>query len=194
MLSTTIVALLGVAVFALVIGRIVANQIEDQALQRARETAGIVARASFAPRLPAPGRRLAPADKADLGRQLAAAQAAEPGLQMRLWGANGALLYGRNKRGQSSSVTRTPPPAVRAALAGHPATDVHRHGAGDTSPGATLTAAVPVRRTAASAPAAALELQLPYAPTGRSCPSAHHVMSSACAVAANSWTIGSIPP
>ena len=37
-LSITIVALVAVAVFAFLIGRIVANQIEDQALDRARET------------------------------------------------------------------------------------------------------------------------------------------------------------
>src|SRR5204862_239459 len=38
-LSMSVLALIAVALFALVIGRIVSNQIEDQALQRARETA-----------------------------------------------------------------------------------------------------------------------------------------------------------
>ena len=163
MLSITVIALLAVAVFALVIGRIVAGQIEDQALSRARETAGIVARASFAPRLPAPGRQLSQADRAGLERQLAAAQAQEPGLQMRLWAPGGRLLFGRNERGQSTFVT----PAVQAALRGSAATDVKRNGATDTSPSSTLTSAVPVRRARAGPVAAALELQLPYAPTGK---------------------------
>src|SRR3954454_16025056 len=143
-LSVTLLALLAVAVFALVIGRVVSNQIEDQALQRARETAGIVARSSFAPRLPTAGKPLAAADRADLDRQLAAARAQEPGLRMRLWGADGSLIYGgaSSTRGGAS----VPPRAVQVALAGSPATDVHRDGATDTSPDATLTAAVPIRR------------------------------------------------
>src|SRR5205085_2421109 len=48
-----------------------------------------------------------------------------------------------------------------------PATSVHRSGATDTSPSASLTSAVPVRRTNAGPVAAALELQLPYAPVGK---------------------------
>jgi EAL domain-containing protein (putative c-di-GMP-specific phosphodiesterase class I) len=162
--SITIVALLAVAVFAFLIGRIVANQIEDQALDRARETAGIVARSSFAPRLPAPGKRLAPADRSDLNRQLASARAQEPGLEMRLWGADGALIFGST--GSRSGGTPAPPRVVRAALAGRPATDVQRDGATDTSPDSNLTSAVPVRRVKSGHVAAALELRLPYAPTG----------------------------
>jgi EAL domain-containing protein (putative c-di-GMP-specific phosphodiesterase class I) len=56
---------------------------------------------------------------------------------------------------------------VRAALAGQPATDVKRDGATDTSPGAALTSAVPIRRTRGGPVAAALELRLPYAPVGK---------------------------
>ena len=162
--SVTILALIAVAVFALVIGRIVANQIEDQALQRARETAGIVARSSFAPRLPKAGQSLAKADRADLNRQLVAAQAQEPGLTMRLWGADGGLLYGG--LGSTGGAT-VPPPAVQAALRGQSATDVHRNGATDTSQNAALVAAVPVRRAKGGPVAAALELRMPYAATGK---------------------------
>src|SRR4051812_40534506 len=73
-LSISLVALLAVALFALVIGRVVAGQIEDQSLDRARETAGIVARSSFAPRIPNAGQRLSKEDRADLDRQVAAAR------------------------------------------------------------------------------------------------------------------------
>jgi EAL domain-containing protein (putative c-di-GMP-specific phosphodiesterase class I) len=162
--SITIVALLAVAVFALVIGRVVSNQIEDQALDRARETAGVVSRASFAPRLPAAGERLAAADRADLDRQLAAARGQEPGLRVRLWGADGALIYGSTPTGGGAAA---PPAVVRAALAGRPATDVQRDGATDTSADAALTSAVPVRRAKGDPVAAALELRLPYAPVGK---------------------------
>jgi EAL domain-containing protein (putative c-di-GMP-specific phosphodiesterase class I) len=169
-LSITLLALLGVAVFALVIGRIVSSQIEDQSLDRARETAGIVARSSFAPRLPADGQTLSKADRADLNRQLAAGRAQEPGLQMRLWGADGRMLFdagspanGAPANGGASAA----PSAVRAALGGKAATDIKRDGASDTSPDSSLTAAVPIRRTKAGPVAAALELRLPYAPIGQ---------------------------
>jgi EAL domain-containing protein (putative c-di-GMP-specific phosphodiesterase class I) len=164
-LWVTIVALLGTAAFAIVIARIVANQIEDQAIERARDTASIVARSSFAPRIPDAGDRLAREDLADLDRQLAAARGQEPGLEMRLWSRDGSLVYAPD---HSAIGTRPPGTAVvRAALTGRPATVVERDGATDTSPGSSLTSAVPVRRTKGGPVAAALELRLPYAPTGR---------------------------
>jgi EAL domain-containing protein (putative c-di-GMP-specific phosphodiesterase class I) len=164
--SITVLALIAVAVFALVIGRVVSNQIEDQSLQRARETAGIVARSSFAPRLPPLGRPLAKADRADLDRQLAAARAQEPGLAMRLWGADGSLIYA-GASGSGSGGAIAVPAAVAAALHGRAATDVHRDGATDTSPDSFVTSAVPIRRSQGSPVAAALELRLAYAPIGK---------------------------
>jgi EAL domain-containing protein (putative c-di-GMP-specific phosphodiesterase class I) len=180
-LSITAMALVAVALFALLTGRLVANQIEDQAIERARETADIIARSSFAPRLPPAGKRLAGQDLADLDRQLAAARGSQPKLQMRLWGADGSVVYASDR-----SLIGTKPPlpeAARSALAGQAATDVKRDGATDTSPGASLTSAAPVRRSAAAAPAggssrppsaasnrapvaAALEIGFPYAPIG----------------------------
>ena len=68
MVSVTVIALIAVAVFALLIGRLVGNQIEEQSVGRARDTAALIARASFAPRLPPAGARLAPQDVADLDR------------------------------------------------------------------------------------------------------------------------------
>jgi EAL domain-containing protein (putative c-di-GMP-specific phosphodiesterase class I) len=165
--SMTVVGLLTVAVFAFLIGRIVSHQIEDQALSRSRETAGIVARASFAPRLPPAGKPLAAADRADLDRQLAAARAQERGLQMRLWGPGGALIYAPGRGATGSGGAAAPPRVVRAALVGRPATDVKRDGATDTSPKASVTSAVPIRRTQGGPVAAALELRLPYAPVGK---------------------------
>ena len=151
MLSVTLVGLLAVGLFALVIGRVVAGQIEDQALDRARETAGIVARSSFAPRLPRAGQPLSSGDRADLDRQLAAARSVEPGLVMRLWGGRGEILYGTR--------IASPPGAVTQALRGRSATDVQS----ETS----ITSAVPVRQGRGGPVAAALELRLPYAPVAK---------------------------
>jgi EAL domain-containing protein (putative c-di-GMP-specific phosphodiesterase class I) len=94
---------------------------------------------------------------------LAAARATEPGLEMRLWSTDGDVLY----KGAGTAAPASVPAAVRAALAGRAATDVHRDGATDTSPDAALTSAVPVRRASGGPVGAALELRLPYAPVGR---------------------------
>jgi EAL domain-containing protein (putative c-di-GMP-specific phosphodiesterase class I) len=151
--SITLVALLGVALFAFAIGRIVKAQIEDQAFDRAKDTAQITARASFAPRLPAPGGRLSARDLADLDRQLASARAREPAIDMRVWDRDGTLLYARDRRliGRRGDPSST----VDAALSGRSATAVR---------GSRLQTAVPIVRRAGEPVAAALELTLPYGP------------------------------
>jgi EAL domain-containing protein (putative c-di-GMP-specific phosphodiesterase class I) len=146
--SITVTALVGVVLFALVIGRVVHEQIADQAFDRAAETAEILARASFTPRLPAPGEPLARADRAALDRQLRAVRRRESGLRVRLWARDGTLLYG----------PRAPLPAqVRDALRGDTSTAV-------TDDDETLRTAAPVVRREGGRPAAALELTLPYGP------------------------------
>ena len=151
--SLTLLALVGVVAFALVIGRVVKTQIEDQAFDRAKDTAQITARAGFAPRLPRPGRPLGARDLAELDRQLASTRAREPASDMRVWGRDGALLYARDHaligtRPRQSST-------IRAALGGRSATAVR---------GDTLQTAVPIVRSARGPVAAALELSLPYGP------------------------------
>src|SRR3954447_4978329 len=96
--SITLLALLGVVAFAFVIGRIVKAQIEDQAFDRAKDTAQITARAGFAPRLPPPGRPLSGGDVAELDRQLRSARQGEPDLDVRVWGRDGRLVYTADHR------------------------------------------------------------------------------------------------
>ena len=151
--SITVVALAGVAAFALVIGRVVEAQISDQAFERAKDTAQITARAGFAPRLPPPGRPLAGRDLADLDRQLASTREREPRIDMRVWGRDGALLYARDRRRIGTRPPRSS--TIRAALRGRSATAVR---------GDTLQTAVPIVRRAGGPVAAALELSLPYGP------------------------------
>jgi EAL domain-containing protein (putative c-di-GMP-specific phosphodiesterase class I)/uncharacterized membrane protein len=165
--SITVTTLLGVVLFAAVIGRIVHEQIEDQAFERATDTAEILARASFSPRLPADGGPLTARDRADLDRQLRAARQRERQLDMRLWADDGTILFARERslvgeRGEPSE-------AVRAALEGRTRTEVASRGEvaglGDARPGEDLlvTAAPIVTRTGGPV-AGALELSLPYGP------------------------------
>ncbi|HEX8204962.1 MAG TPA: EAL domain-containing protein [Solirubrobacteraceae bacterium] len=147
--SITGIALIGVVLFALVIGRIVHEQIADQAFDRAAESAEILARASFAPRLPPPDRRLSREDRLDLDRQLRAVRASEAGVRLRLWRRDGEVLYGR---------PGPMPREVRDALRGDTATAV-------TGDDETLRTAAPVVRRAGGPVAAALEVTQPYAST-----------------------------
>ncbi len=153
--SVTLVALLAVAAFAFVIGRVVHAQIEDQAFDRAKDTAQITARAAFAPRLPAPGRRLTARELSELDRQLAAVRAREPLIDMVLWGEGGTILYARDRARLGGRAT--PPGPVAAALTGRSSTAVTDHDR-------VLDAAVPLVRAAGSPATAALELRLPYGP------------------------------
>jgi EAL domain-containing protein (putative c-di-GMP-specific phosphodiesterase class I) len=153
--SVTVIALLAVVAFAFVIGRIVKTQIEDQAFDRAKDTAQITARAAFAPRLPAPGETLSARDLADLDRQLDSVRSREPLIDMRLWGPEGAIVYARERRLIGERPPR--PGTVAKALGGRSSTAV-------TDGEEVLDTAVPVARTPGARPAAALELRLPYAP------------------------------
>jgi len=159
--SIVLVALLAIIGFAFLIGRVVRSQIEDQATERAEETAALMARAAFAPRLPARGERLAGADVAELDRQVDAVRGSEPRVEIVLWSGDGEVLY------SSPPERGSVPPAVKTALAGEPTTSFKRDGATDTSASARVTAAVPVLRRRGDPIAAALELRLPYAPFGR---------------------------
>jgi EAL domain-containing protein (putative c-di-GMP-specific phosphodiesterase class I) len=153
--SITLVALLAVVAFAFVIGRIVKTQIEDQAFDRAKDTAQITARAAFAPRLPAPGDELGGRERADLDRQLNSVRAREPLIDMRLWGPDGTIVYAREHRLIGRRLPR--PSTVAKALEGRSSTAV-------TNGDDVLDTAVPVVRTPGAPPAAALELRLPYGP------------------------------
>jgi EAL domain-containing protein (putative c-di-GMP-specific phosphodiesterase class I) len=153
--SVTLIALLVVVVFAFVIGRIVKTQIEDQAFDRAKDTAQITARAAFTPRLPAEGQKLGARDLAELDRQLDAVRTGQPLIDMRLWGPDGTIVYSRDHAAIGTRPAHSQ--AVTEALRGRSSTAV-------TNGEKVLATAVPVARSAGAAPAAALELRLPYGP------------------------------
>ena len=169
--SVTVVSLLVVVLFAAVVGRIVHEQIEDQAFERATDTAEILSRAGFAPRLPPAGENLGARDRAALDRQLRAARRREPQLDMRLWARDGRVLYARDRTVVGGRIDAPAP--VTQALRGRTASEVvdgaPLRAAGREGPDAAgegdaevLVTAAPVTRREGGSVAAALELQLPY--------------------------------
>jgi EAL domain-containing protein (putative c-di-GMP-specific phosphodiesterase class I) len=151
--SITVLALLALVAVGAVIVLVVRSQITDQAFDRARDTAQLTARVAFAPRLPAPGRSLPEAELDALDRQLAAARSREPLLDMRVWGPGGTIVYARDRSLIGSR--ERPGETVAAALRGRGATAV-------VDDDRVLRTAVPIVRSAGAAPAAALQLDLPY--------------------------------
>jgi EAL domain-containing protein (putative c-di-GMP-specific phosphodiesterase class I) len=131
------------------------EQISDQAFDRAAETAEILARGSFSPRLPDGGRRLPDRDLTDLDRQLAAAREREPLLDARVWGPDGVILYDRDR--DRIGAIEAPPAPVREAFAG-------ATGSAVSDDETILRTAAPIVREAGGPTAAALELTLPYEP------------------------------
>ena len=159
MTSVSVIALLVVVLFAAVIGRIVHEQIEDQAFERASEAAEILARASFAPRLPEDGARLPRSEIAALDRQVDAARQREEGLDMTLVARDKTILYSRVH--QRIGVAKVSSGAINGALAGRTTTEVARNDAGDE----VLLSGAPVVLRRGGPVEAALELTLPYAAT-----------------------------
>ena len=161
--SVTVVALLVVVLFAAVIGRLVHEQIEDQAFERASETAEILARVSFTPRLPAAGRRLSERDLRALDRQLAAARGREGALTATLVRRDGTVLYSRVR---ASIGARVRTDVLTAALAGRATSEVDESSdEAQMAGGPLLRTAAPVVRRPGGPVAGALELTLPYQPT-----------------------------
>jgi EAL domain-containing protein (putative c-di-GMP-specific phosphodiesterase class I) len=159
----TVVALLVVALFAAVTGRIVHEQIEDQAFERATDTAELLARVSFTPRLPPPGRRLPAGDLRALDRQLRTARGREPGLDATLVRRDGTILYSRDRERIGAKAGSGP---IDAALGGRTASEVDEPSDDAARAGGPLlVTAAPVVRRAGGPVAGALELTLPYRAT-----------------------------
>jgi EAL domain-containing protein (putative c-di-GMP-specific phosphodiesterase class I) len=92
-LSLTVMGICAVAILGFVASAVVGNQIESDAISRAQNNAELLARSTFAPRLPAPGERLSRPALRSLDAQLAAARAVSPGTEAVLRDAGGGVLY-----------------------------------------------------------------------------------------------------
>src|SRR4051794_27279215 len=146
-MSITLVGVVAVALLAVLASAVVGGQIERDALSRAQATAEILARSTFAPRLPAAGAALGPKAKRELDAQLAAARASQPGTDAVLRASSGEVLYASPGAADARTQELTS------------GTDVVGHGSAKR-----VRSVLPVR-TAAHGPASAyLELDVPYAP------------------------------
>ena len=147
-LSLTVIGVGAVALIALVASAVVGNQIRDDAISRAQDTAEVLARATFAPRLPAAGESLEGAALASLDGQVAAAQAVKRGSEAVLFDANGRVLY------SSDGATTTSRP-------GQSDLGTHVVGSGANK---RVRSVLPVRERGERAVAAYLQFEAPYAP------------------------------
>jgi EAL domain-containing protein (putative c-di-GMP-specific phosphodiesterase class I) len=138
-LSFTVMGTAAVAILAVVLSSVVGHQIKSDALANARSNAQVIARSSFAPHLPRPGHALSAADRRELDAQVAAARSSQPGTEAALWDRNGRLLYSTAAVGARGSGT-------------------HVVGSGDNR---RIRTTLPV--LAGGAPAAFLQLEVPYA-------------------------------
>jgi EAL domain-containing protein (putative c-di-GMP-specific phosphodiesterase class I) len=160
--SLTLMGIGAVAVLGLVASAVVGRQIENDALARARDTAEILARSTFAPRIPAPGGQLKRSAVRDLDAQLAAARAVSPGTQAVLRDRNGRVLYS----------------SAGAAPASAPVgTHVVRSGAAKL-----LRTVLPV--VVRGKRAATLQFDAPYAPVARDIKRRTHRLNLVLALAA----------
>jgi EAL domain-containing protein (putative c-di-GMP-specific phosphodiesterase class I) len=146
-MSFTLVGVAAVALLAVLASSVVGNQIETDALSRSQATAAILARSTFAPRLPATGANLDPRAVRELNSQLAAARASQPGTEAVLRDQQGRVLYAS----PGASDVNGPAPA--------PGTSV----VGDGS-GRQVRSVLPVRTGGAAPVSAFLDLSVPYAP------------------------------
>jgi EAL domain-containing protein (putative c-di-GMP-specific phosphodiesterase class I) len=138
-LSFTVMGVAAVAVLAVVLSSVVGHQIKSDALASARSNAQVIARSSFAPHLPRPGHALTASDRRELDAQVAAARSSQPDTEAALWDRNGRLLYSTAAVGARGSGTRVV-------------------GSGDKR---RIRSTLPV--LAGGAPAAFLQLEIPYA-------------------------------
>jgi EAL domain-containing protein (putative c-di-GMP-specific phosphodiesterase class I) len=149
--SLTVMGIAAVALIAVVASAVVGKQIEDDAIARAQDTAEVLARATFAPRLPAEGETLQGSALQSLDGQVAAAQAVSPGSDAVLFDARGHVLYA--SRG---AATTTPP--TQADLGTH----VVGSGAGKR-----LRSVLPVRERGDRNVAAYLQFEARYGPVAK---------------------------
>jgi EAL domain-containing protein (putative c-di-GMP-specific phosphodiesterase class I) len=150
-LSLTVMGVAAVGLIAVVASAVVGNQIRDDAISRAQDTAEVLARATFAPRLPADRETLQGAALATLDGQVAAAQAVKPGSQTVLFDADGRVLYASYGAPTTAKPTQS---------------DLGTHVVGSGA-GKRLRSVLPVREKGDPKVQAYLQFEAPYAPVAK---------------------------
>ena len=146
--SLTVMGVCAVAVLGLVASTVVGNQIENDAIARAQNNAELLARSTFAPRLPAPGEQLSQSAIRSLDAQLAAARSVSPGTEAVLRDADGGVLF-------ASAGAAAAQKPTSADLG----TRVVGHGAGKK-----VRSVLPVLGRGSTKPAAYMQFDAPYGP------------------------------
>jgi EAL domain-containing protein (putative c-di-GMP-specific phosphodiesterase class I) len=162
-LSLTVMGICAVAVLGVIASAVVGKQIENDAISRAQDTAEILARSTFAPRIPAHGERLPRFAVRALDAQLAAARTVSPGTEAVLRRGDGRVLYS-----SAGAVPATP---------GAAGTHVVGRGAGKR-----LRTVLPVLVHGKTA--AYLQFDAPYAPVARDIKRRTHRLNVVLALAA----------
>src|SRR4051794_35782256 len=163
--SLTVMGVCAVAVLAVVASAVVGKQIENDAISRAQSSAAILARSTFAPRLPAAGKHLSRSAARALDAQLAAARTVEPDTQAVLRAAGGRVLY------SSAGAVPSGPSTVGTHVIG-------------SGPAKRLRSVLPVVGRGGSKPAAYLQFDAPYAPVARDIKRRAHRLNIALALVA----------
>jgi EAL domain-containing protein (putative c-di-GMP-specific phosphodiesterase class I) len=166
-LSVTVMGVAAVAVLGLLAHAVVSGQIRDDAIARAESSAELLARSTFAPRLPPPGKPLSRSAVRALDLQLAAVRSVTPGTQVVLRAGGGRVLYASGG-------------AVGVRASGD-RVGTHVEGSGDAR---RLRSVLPVRARGSDRIAAYLELQAPYAPVARDIKRRTHRLDVVLALAA----------
>ena len=147
--SLTIVAVAAIALLGFVASAVVSAQIKHDARSRAQGTAEIIARSTFAPRLPGPGERLPRSSARALDGQVAAARSVAPGMTAVLRDSSGRVLYASPEADTS---------------AGKPPVGTNVIGRGSAK---RMRSVLPVMARGGRETAAFLQLDSSYAPVAR---------------------------
>jgi EAL domain-containing protein (putative c-di-GMP-specific phosphodiesterase class I) len=166
-LSMTVMGVVAVSVIALAAQAVVADQIRNDAVSRAQSTAELLARSTFAPRLPARGEPLSRRAKRELDAQLAAVDNVQPGTEVVLRDSGGRVLYASSDAiGGNAGVDRL-------------GTRVEGNGSGRR-----LRSVLPVRARGEAGTAAYLEFQTQYSPVAHDIKKRTHRLNVVIGIAA----------
>jgi EAL domain-containing protein (putative c-di-GMP-specific phosphodiesterase class I) len=141
----------------------VTQDVRSEQLRGARQSAELIARSGYAPRLEHERGRLSAVTLRALDEATAAAQRSGSLHEIVVWSRSGRIIYTPNHRRIGKRVKLTS--ALGAALDGQTVTSLlNASGPSTSSEGRRLVVSVPLIREGGTRPVAAVQMQLPYEP------------------------------
>jgi EAL domain-containing protein (putative c-di-GMP-specific phosphodiesterase class I) len=167
LLTFSVAWLLGVAVLAFAVSRILGGDIRTEELNSATGSAELLAASSFGPRFTGRQQRVSGSELAALDEAALAARRTAGLAGIAVWDTHSRIAYATDHRLIGRRVL--PPPEVRVALSGRTSTVVRD---GSRSPigahaGQQINVAVPINEQGRAKPIAAVDVVLPYAPVAQ---------------------------